>query len=55
MDGIGRAGCGDLVPVGSPPIEVSGKTFSTTLSVGATLALAEECVDTITARADAAT
>ncbi|SPM28363.1 sensor domain-containing diguanylate cyclase [Mycobacterium terramassiliense] len=36
------------------PIHVSGKTFSATLSIGATLALPGDSVDTITARADAA-
>ncbi|MEE6176224.1 sensor domain-containing diguanylate cyclase [Mycobacterium sp. 050134] len=36
------------------PIEVSGTTFSATLSVGATLAFPGECTDAITARADAA-
>ncbi|MGD1254500.1 diguanylate cyclase domain-containing protein [Mycobacterium seoulense] len=36
------------------PIHVSGKTFSATLSIGATLALPGDSVDTVTARADAA-
>ncbi|HZC53659.1 MAG TPA: diguanylate cyclase [Mycobacterium sp.] len=36
------------------PIHVSGKTFSATLSIGATLAVPGDSVDTITARADAA-
>ena len=36
------------------PIGVSGETFSATLSIGATLALPGDSVDTITARADAA-
>lgn len=36
------------------PIQVSGQTFSATLSIGATLALPGDSVDTITARADAA-
>ncbi|HTY32184.1 sensor domain-containing diguanylate cyclase [Mycobacterium sp.] len=36
------------------PIHVTGKTFSATLSIGATLALPGDSVDTITARADAA-
>ncbi len=36
------------------PIEVSGNTFSATLSIGATLALPGDSVDTITTRADAA-
>ncbi len=36
------------------PIHVSGKTFSATLSIGATLALPGDSEDTITARADAA-
>ncbi|OBH84515.1 diguanylate cyclase [Mycobacterium scrofulaceum] len=36
------------------PIHASGKTFSATLSIGATLALPGDSVDTITARADEA-
>ncbi|KKC02640.1 diguanylate cyclase domain-containing protein [Mycobacterium nebraskense] len=36
------------------PIGVSGQTFSATLSIGATLAIPGDSVDTITARADAA-
>ncbi|OBH29641.1 diguanylate cyclase [Mycobacterium sp. E342] len=36
------------------PIQTSGKVLSTTLSIGATLALPGESVDTITARADTA-
>ncbi|OBB65313.1 sensor domain-containing diguanylate cyclase [Mycobacterium sp. 852014-50255_SCH5639931] len=36
------------------PIDVSGKWLSATLSIGATLAMPGESVDTITARADAA-
>ncbi|MGZ4563393.1 MAG: diguanylate cyclase domain-containing protein [Mycobacterium sp.] len=36
------------------PIQVAGKTFSATLSIGATLALPGESADTIAARADAA-
>ncbi|MEE6134819.1 sensor domain-containing diguanylate cyclase [Mycobacterium sp. 050128] len=38
----------------SEPIHASGKTFSATLSIGATLALPGESVDTVTSRADAA-
>ncbi len=36
------------------PINVAGKTLSTTLSIGATLAVPGDSVDTITARADGA-
>ncbi|OBF14308.1 diguanylate cyclase [Mycobacterium sp. ACS4054] len=36
------------------PIHVSGKTFSATLSIGATLAVRGDTVDAVTARADAA-
>lgn len=36
------------------PIHVAGRTFSATLSIGATLALPGDSVDTVTARADAA-